>query len=166
MTAAEPRAPRPDGTRPTLDHATRSELTDLYARYTHAFDEGDADAVATLFTREGEFIRRGAAPVRGRDALAAMVRAAAARGAGTRHLVTGVLVRPAPAGATGPTAHGTAYVQVVAVGDDALRLVALGRYEDEFAVEDGAWRIRSRVFEAFTSPALGGATLAGPVEPT
>lgn len=165
MTAAD--RPTPDrDPRPRLDDATRGQLTDVYARYTHAFDEGDADAVAALFTRDGEFVRRGADPVQGREALAAMVRAAAARGAGTRHLVSGVLVAPGPEDATGPgTARGTAYVQVVAVGDDALRLIALGRYEDEFAVEDGAWRIRSRVFEAFTPAALGGAALAGPVEP-
>lgn len=150
------------GDLPPLDSASRGALVDLYARYTHAFDEGDAEAVAALFTHDGEFVRAGAEPVRGREALAAMVRTAAARGAGTRHLVSGIAVDPDPAadGTDPVTARGMAYVQVVAVSPDALRLVALGRYRDRFVVDGGRWRLRTRAFEAFTAPALGGAVVA------
>ena len=44
----------------------------------------------------------------------------------------------------------------------SLRLVALGRYADEFVRTDAGWKFRSRVFTPFTSPSLGGTVLAAP----
>lgn len=138
-----------------LDTTARLELTELYARYTHAFDEGRADEVAELFAEDGAFLRPGAEPVRGRPALAAMVRAAAERRTGNRHLVSAVVVD-----SDGQAATGTAYVQVVSMTANALGLVAAGRYDDEFVHEQGAWRFRQRLFTPFTGPELAGATLA------
>ncbi|NMI01120.1 nuclear transport factor 2 family protein [Pseudonocardia acidicola] len=141
----------------TLDAVARLELHELYARYTHAFDEGRSGELAQLFTADGEFVRPGAEPVRGRAALAELVTAAAARGTGNRHLVSSMVVE---AGGRPGTARGTAYVQVVGIGEDAVRLVAIGRYDDEFAREDGRWAFRSRRFTSFTGSTLAGAILA------
>lgn len=138
-----------------LDTEARLAILDLYARYTHAIDEGDAEAVGSLFTKDGSFSREGAEPVRGRAAVVEMARAAAGRGPGNRHIITGTLVEPARDGAIG-----TSYVLVVNAGTEALTLVAMGRYRDEFVLEDGSWRIRSRHFTPFTGPALAGADLA------
>jgi hypothetical protein len=140
-----------------LGTAERLELLELYARYTHAFDEGMSRELAELFTADGEFVLPGVAPVRGRARLAEMVTAAAARGTGNRHLVSSVVVE---AGEQAGTATGTAYVQVVRISDDAVRLVAVGRYDDEFGQEDDRWAFRSRRFTPFTGPALAGAILA------
>ena len=131
-----------------LSDADRATLVELYARYTHAFDEGRADELSELFTADGQFLRPGAEPVQGRMALAAMVRAAADRSTGNRHLVSAVVVE------TGPDdrALGRAYVQVVS-GTVPFQPVAFGRYDDEFAVEDGRWRIRARSFVPFPPPA-------------
>ena len=126
-------------TTPDLDACER-----LYARYTHAYDEGRADEVADLFTVDGEFAHAGAEPVRGRADLAAMVRASAARGTGNRHLVSAVVVEAVTDG----TVTGQAYVQVFGTAD-GMAVVAMGRYDDDFAEENGRWRIRSRRFTPF-----------------
>lgn len=126
------------------------ELVELYARYTHAFDENRADKLAALFTDDGEFLRPGAPPVRGTEALAAMVRTSAARGTGNRHLISAVVVDVSP-----DTAAGHAYVQVVSVADEGVRHVAFGRYDDTFARDGGRWRIRSRRFTPFTPGSAG-----------
>jgi uncharacterized protein (TIGR02246 family) len=134
----------------TGDHrelADHRELVELYARYTHAFDENRADDLAALFTDDGEFLRPGAPPVSGAEALAAMVRASAARGTGNRHLVSAVVVDVSSDAGTG-----RAYVQVVSVTDDGVRPVAFGRYDDAFTRDGGRWRIRARRFTPFTGP--------------
>jgi hypothetical protein len=86
-----------------------------------------------------------------REALAAMVRASAARGTGDRHLVSAGVVD-----VSSDTATGRAYVQVVSVTDEGVRHVAFGRYDDTFARDGGRWRIRSRRFTPFTSGSAGG----------
>jgi uncharacterized protein (TIGR02246 family) len=140
-----------------LDTGDLLAIEQLYARYTHAYDGGQADRLARLFTADGTFERPGGATVRGTEELAAMATAAAARGAGTRHLVSAVLVEP---GDRPDTATGSAYVQVVGIGPDAVSLVAIGRYDDEFVRQDEVWAFRARRFTAFTGAALAGATLA------
>lgn len=142
------------------DTAERHELTELYARYTHAFDEGQGEELAGLFTADGAFLRAGAEPIRGPTALADMVRAAAARPARTRHLVSAILVTPHCA-----TATGTAYVQVLTIAPDAVRLAAIGCYRDEFVRHHDQWRFRLRRFTPFTGAEISGSVLAGAPEP-
>lgn len=117
-----------------------TEITDLYARYSHAFDEGDGEAVAQLFTVDGEFARTDADPVVGRESLAAFVKAAAGRG--MRHVVSNILVEPTNSGA-----RGQAYVLVLLVGGN--QPAAFGRYDDEFVHTPEGWRIRVRRFTPF-----------------
>ncbi|MEV7085383.1 nuclear transport factor 2 family protein [Streptomyces sp. NPDC093085] len=126
----------------------RQEVTALYARYTYAYDEGRPEELAALFTEDGAFEAAGADPVRGTDALARMVRAAALRPYGTRHLVSGVLVSGA-----GDAASGTAYVVALRIGPGAVTPLALGRYDDTFARTARGWRIRRRRFAPFLPPA-------------
>ncbi|WP_250282826.1 MULTISPECIES: nuclear transport factor 2 family protein [unclassified Frankia] len=142
-----------------LDAAARQEITELYARYTHAFDDNSPQDLADLFTDDGTFVRDGAEPVHGRAALAELVRGVAARGAGGRHLVSSVVVEPSATGASG-----SAYVQVISIGADTVRLVVIGRYHDEFARSEGRWRFRSRRFTSFTGAGLAGATIAAAAE--
>ncbi len=133
-----------------LSARDRLEILELYARYTHTFDEGRAEQLGELFTADGQFTRPGADPIRGRAALEAMVRAAAARGTGNRHLVSAVVIEPPPDDGPG-RAIGRAYVQVVG-GAGRFDPVAFGRYEDEFHHDGGRWRIRSRSFIPFPPP--------------
>ncbi len=142
-----------------LDAAARQEITELYARYTHAFDDNSPEDLANLFIDDGTFVRDDAEPVHGRAALAELVRTVAVRGPGNRHFVSAVVVEPSAEGASG-----SAYVQVVSIGADAVRLVVIGRYHDEFAHSEGRWRFRSRHFTSFTGAELAGATIAAAAE--
>jgi hypothetical protein len=143
-----------------LSMTDRAEITDLYLRYAFEFDDVEADRCAELFTEDGSFAVDGLAPVVGRTALAGMVRASAARASGGRHLLSGLLVQASAGGASG-----MAYVQVVRVEESALRLVALGRYSDEFLRTDAGWKFRARRFTPFTAPELSGAILAASPNP-
>ncbi|WP_433518209.1 nuclear transport factor 2 family protein [Nonomuraea sp. CA-143628] len=140
---------------PRLTTGQRQEITDLYARYSHAFDEGRADEVAALFIEDGVFVREGAAPVVGRDGLAALVRAAAERAPGMRHVVSNVLVEATENGATGQ-----AYALALVVGGTDLRLATFGRYDDEFVPTPEGWRLRVRRFTPFVPEVLANAVLA------
>lgn len=130
-----------------------SEITDLYARYSHAFDEGDGEAVAQLFTVDGVFARAGADPVVGRESLAGFVNAAAGRG--MRHIVSNILIEPTDTGA-----RGKAYALALLVGATDLRLATFGRYDDEFANTPDGWRFQVRKFTPFVPAELAGAVLA------
>jgi uncharacterized protein (TIGR02246 family) len=141
----------------TLDAGARQDITELYARYAQAHDQGQAEEFADLFTEDGVF-NAAAEPIRGRTALVAMVRAATAAGGGLRHLMSAIMVDPvadAPDRATG-----AAYVQVVAIDDTGLRLITMGRYTDEFVLDNGRWRFRSHHYTPFTGSALRGAPIA------
>jgi uncharacterized protein (TIGR02246 family) len=137
-----------------LDAGDRHEVSELYARYAQAHDEGEPETFAALFTTDGVF-DTGASSLTGRDALAEFVRKAT--GSGVRHLMSAVVVDAAPGGPQRAT--GSAYVQVVKIEDDVVRLVTMGRYVDEFAFEDGRWRFRVHRYIPFTGPALRGAPL-------
>jgi hypothetical protein len=132
-----------------LDVESRLELLDLYARYTHAFDAGRAEDVATLFAGDGEFLRAGSGPVRGHVALAEMVRRAhGAQLTSRQHLVTSILLEAD----TARTARGTAYVTVLTVVSDTVRVAAHGRYLDTFSRDGERWRIQERLFVPFSNP--------------
>lgn len=122
----------------TLSAEDRLAIVELYARYSHAYDEGRGEEVARLFTPDGAFVREGAEPVTGRANLAAMASAAAGRG--MRHVVSNVLVEPAPDGA-----RGSAYVLVLLIDPTIF-----GRYDDEFRLTPDGWRIHTRRFTALT----------------
>lgn len=136
----------------------RQEITDLYARYSHAFDEGQADELAALFTEDGVFAREGGDPVTGRDGLAALVRGAAERIPGMRHFVSNILVEATESGA-----RGRAYALALVVGETDVRLGTFGRYDDEFVRTPGGWRLRVRRFTPFLPTVLANAVLAATV---
>jgi hypothetical protein len=52
---------------------------------------------------------------------------------------------------------------VVRVEESMLRLVALGRYQDDLVRTEAGWRYRERRFTPFTDGTLSGAVLAAPV---
>ena len=120
---------------PTLTE-DRAAICDLLARYCHNFDSGNADGVADLFTQDGVFDpgAAGFEPVEGREIIREFV---GTMPAGMVHHVT----TDAAYDVTGDVATGIASFMVVAKG----ALVTTGRYHDDLARVDGAWRIRRRV---------------------
>jgi uncharacterized protein (TIGR02246 family) len=114
----------------------RAEIGDLLARYCHNFDTGDADGVAGLFTDDGVFDPgvAGFGPFEGRDVIRGFVGTMPAE---TMHHMT----TDAAYDVDGDTASGVASFIVASKG----ALVMVGRYHDDLARVDGAWRIRRRV---------------------
>lgn len=130
------------------------QVRDLYARYSWAYDQGRADEYAALFTEDGVFEVVGGPEVQGREALAGMVTAAAARPARTLHMVSNVLVT-----VTGDSAIGRAYVQLLALADGALRVVTVGTYDDTFVGTPTGWQLSRRRFEPAAGPDPSGIPL-------
>jgi len=128
----------------------RLEIHELYARYCHYFDGGEADHYAGLFTADGTFVRRGNADagvepmeVRGSVNLAAFVRQRHKEMHGLiRHLVSNIALE-----ATASGANGTAYVVVLMLGaGEPPKVTRIGRYRDELTKGGDGWRFRARVF--------------------
>ncbi len=132
------------------------QVRDLYARYSFAYDQGNADEYADLFTEDGVFEVVGGPQVQGREALAGMVTAAAARPARTLHMVSNVLVT-----VVGDSATGQAYVQLLAVADGALRVVTVGTYDDTFVRTATGWQLSRRRFQPAVGPDPHGVPVAG-----
>jgi uncharacterized protein (TIGR02246 family) len=120
---------------PTLTE-DRASIRDLLARYCHNFDGGDADGVADLFTEDGVFDPGvpGFDPVEGREVIRGFV---GSMPAGMVHHMTTDAVYDVD----GDVATGIASFLVVAKG----AIVTTGRYHDDLARVDGAWRLRRRV---------------------
>ncbi|MEU4820045.1 nuclear transport factor 2 family protein [Micromonospora aurantiaca] len=78
---------------------TYARVQDFYARHMHLLDAGEAAEWAAMFTPDGVFVPPSAPePIRGRQALEAGVRSAAAaladKGEQVRHLLTMAAVEP------------------------------------------------------------------------
>jgi SnoaL-like domain len=127
----------------TIPAEDLAAIHDLYARYAVYFDEGRVDEYTALFTLDGEFQRPGQPILRGHDEIADMARQRMDRSPGIRHLVTNILIDPAPDGAVG-----TAYTLVLRAGEDGLlRVLNAGMYRDELVRREGRWQFRRRDYE-------------------
>lgn len=118
-----------------LSGEAAAEILSLYGRYAHYYDSGRAEDFAGLFTRDGVVVHDGAEQARGPDAIADMVRRGTTALPGIRHLISSIVLDPAPGDDS--RARGTAYVQAVICEAMAVRLVTQGRYTDVFAHEEG-----------------------------
>ena len=145
----------------------RGDIIDLYARYSHAYDGGDAAGYAALFAKDGSFDRGSGDAVTGREALAEMAQAAYTRSPSSLHIVSNVLINVRDdvggdgrtAAAASPAVTGSAYVILLRVEPDQVALLAIGHYRDTFTRDADGWRFQSRRFEPRTGPALAGLPL-------
>jgi uncharacterized protein (TIGR02246 family) len=123
-------------------------LVDTYAR---DVDRGDAEAVAGLFSAEGRLIAHfytgadGSTPVRrGRVEIAAALVAGLDRYLGTTHVVGGQVVE-VDADAEHARGETVCLAHHLYETDGARRLLVMAvRYQDEYVVEEGAWRFAER----------------------
>ncbi|HUF71428.1 MAG TPA: nuclear transport factor 2 family protein [Gammaproteobacteria bacterium] len=126
----------------------RAEIEDLQARYMFALDFRDPEAYAATFTEDG-VLDYGAGKIRGREAIAAMVRGmresaaeqraedtSGLRPAAGRHNITNIVIE-----IDGDRATDTA--NWFHMGNDnpdrAAQLNSFGHYEDELVKVDGEW---------------------------
>ena len=118
-----------------LDYA---EIQQLYARYNHAIDYGDAEAYAALFVPDGSFNN-----FKGHDALVAFIKNR--KTINLRHWNTNLMITATPEGA-----DASVYMMFV---DNAARppdITAAGKYQDSLVRTPQGWRFNKRVnkFEA------------------
>jgi uncharacterized protein (TIGR02246 family) len=112
-------------------------IQQLYARFCHTLDDGEADAFAACFTSNATFGGVGT-PVQGHDALRQF--AVDLVGKNMRHVATGIYIE-----GDGDHAVGRAYL-VAYRGSRPAKLLATGRYRDTIHRDGGTWRFAERVF--------------------
>lgn len=113
------------------------EVIVAYCRFVDMFDD---DAMAALFTPDGEWLRPGKEPLRGREEILAYLRTRD-RGTQARHVPTNVIVNVEDS----KSATAISYYTIVKRGPDGGPLpVTLGEYHDVFRLEGGRWQIARR----------------------
>jgi len=124
----------------SIDTASRVEIVELFARYCHSVDHGEADAWAALFAPDGSFEVAGIMRLDGTEQLRGMPGVDSEQGGGKwRHQVTNLVIEP---GAEEDTASVRAY-GLVTDWRDGGKPVSFTDYEIVLRRLTGAWRIQS-----------------------
>lgn len=137
----------------TLSFESDLEIRNLYAAYAFTFDRGEGDEWAQMFTSDGKIVI-GDVEIAGRTALAAFVGKRYEQFPGTRHHTSNVELEVAAGGV-----RGRAYVLVLRVDAETLRLHSIGEYEDELVRSEGLWRFARRSYASCLPASLGQAEL-------
>jgi hypothetical protein len=119
-----------------LSAQDQAEIQQLYAKYNHAIDSGEAEEWAATFTPNGVFNER----FTGREALIGFVNNWKASGLVRRHWNSNLLL-------TGDSrrARGSVYLMLMNVGVKPAAVLATGMYVDELVKTDAGWRFERRV---------------------
>src|SRR5262245_14183373 len=121
------------------------DIQQLYANYANAWDYGDAEGYAGMFTPDGVFIRSGknGYTVTGGKQIAEWNRKAheGQNGVPTgRHWNSNLVINPSPGGA-----NASVYLMVVSVGGgNPPRPSLSGRYDDQLVKTAAGWRFKQR----------------------
>jgi uncharacterized protein (TIGR02246 family) len=128
----------------TVTGADRASIQELLARFGRAWDRGDQDAVAGLFTPDGKFVSLGGV-FEGTDGLRAMTRAYVRQmplASSTRHWVSNVVVEELDDGKCSVSSYCAAFR---ATDADSLAMTMMSEYEDLVVKsDDGQWRFARR----------------------
>lgn len=129
----------------TITLADRLAIDELYARQSHAVDEGDGDRWAATFTDDGVFesptyrlMARG--PIELADFARRSTLEAREAGRQFRHLVTAILLTPADA----DTVSAQAYLTIIATDIAGTTIDRSLVLHDVFRRTDAGWRCASR----------------------
>ncbi len=117
-----------------------AEITQLYAAYNLAVDDGDGKAFADCFVPEGALVV-GGDPIAGQEALSGFATSVPAGVPGIRHMATNVALD-----GNGDEATGRCYLLVIIAGAQPQMLMT-GRYRDTLRRVEGAWRFVRRDFD-------------------
>ncbi len=125
----------------TLTSQDHDEIRQLYARYAHTIDTGDAEGWADTFTVDGVF-----GNAHGRAALVEFVHTVYRQnqelGRQSRHWNNQILIEPTAEGATG-----TCYLVLYNTGTTPPAVRLTGVYRDTLVKTLAGWRFRERVVE-------------------
>jgi hypothetical protein len=128
-----------------------SEIKALMAEYLYLVDrEPDPDRIAALFTVDGVWEPRGnlavdQSPARGRDGVRELFAAVPEGMPFLAHYITNASVTVDP---DAERAHGRWHAfELMTLKEPSVQMVQLAWYENDFAREDGRWRISHIRFE-------------------
>lgn len=119
------------------------EIQQLYVKYAHTIDLGDAEGWADTFTPDGVF-----AGSKGRDQLIEFAEGIYGRGGTTRHWNSQVLITPTAEGA-----DGSCYLLMVDTATQPPNITVSGIYRDKLVKTANGWRFKSR--DAAIEPPAG-----------
>ncbi len=126
------------------DAATEAAIREVLVAYCHCADAFDDEALLELFTQDGEWLRPGKAPLRGRAELAEFLRARD-RSVVSRHIANNMLIQvEAPDRATAITYYQVLKAPPAGASPHAFVPAVLGEYHDVFRFVQGRWRIALR----------------------
>lgn len=122
------------------------EIEQLYAKYNHAIDSGDADAWAATYTEDGVFNTRFA----GTEQLKGFIKMWREKmdGANRRHWNSNLKLE-----ATAEGANGAVYLILYNVGVKPVAIASTGMYADTLVKTKAGWRFKTRVVKADAVPA-------------
>jgi 3-phenylpropionate/cinnamic acid dioxygenase small subunit len=122
----------------------RSAIENTLYRYAWTYDMDELDGIAECFTTDAEVEFRDSGVKVGRDAVAAEMRRRREKyddGSIPWHVITNLYI-------TDESEHQATvrswYTFFIQAPDGAQRFASIGWYDDVFALEDGAWRIKRR----------------------
>ena len=121
----------------------RAEIQDLAATYFLATDDDDYETLTRCFTRDARFAASGFEGGAGRDSIIAFLKEARSQMGQTVHSIDFAHVNLT--GRHSATGTVTAHLEL---GLGATTIYTAVRYIDEYAREDGAWRIAAREMKA------------------
>lgn len=122
------------------------EIQQLYARYNHAIDSGDAEGWAGTFTPDGVFNQR----FTGREGLLEFMKQWKEKmnGANRRHWNSNLLITPSAEGASGKV-----LLMLLDVSTRPPSIIMTGQYTDVLVKTANGWRFKSRDVKNDAAPA-------------
>jgi hypothetical protein len=120
------------------------EIQQLYARYNHAIDSGNAEEWAATFTADGVFNKR----FTGREALIGFINNWKVNGVNRRHWNSNLTIS-----GTNQSATGSVYLMLLDVSVKPAAVMSTGIYSDELVKTAEGWRFKTRVVKPDAAPA-------------
>jgi hypothetical protein len=129
-----------------------SQIQQLYARYNHAIDEGNADAWADTFTADGVFANN----FKGREALKGFINtwrtSPQMNGPARRHFSADLVISSSAEGATGKVS-----AMLIDLSTQPVSIASYIVYNDVLVKTPQGWRFKSRAIVPQTAPAAAAA---------
>ena len=134
------------------------EIEQLYAKYNHELDSGDADAWAGCYVADGVFTTNVQGSFAGTEKLKGFAKGwTASDGGARRHLVSNLTVAGSTAGADGKV-----YLVLLNLRAKPTGIAATGMYTDTLVKTKDGWRFKTRTLQVDTPATLPPAPVAAP----